>query len=234
MKNYRFNQSRFDQFFKEKLSSVKTNPSFDAWERLQMQLEPNNKAKSSKWILSVAAVITLLFAVALVFQMRNGLSVSENSQVNAESNSPSLNFKTPVEESLTLVETNISEIETANDIASTSKIRKSFNASGPEEAEEYFEEISTTTPDISDHVLLKITKSRAHTKTNIAKSAPAIFRLPTYDLPESDISTFKRAIDYAMKVRNGDEPLFDIDLVKVKKDLFAFAKNVKVKSETHN
>jgi len=234
MKNYRFNQSRFDKFFKEKLSSVQINPSFEAWERLHIQLESNNKARSSRWILSIAAVITLLFAVSLVFQMRNSISVSENLLVNAESYVHSPNFNIPVEESRTLVETNISEIETAKNIVSTSKLRKSSNASGAKEAEEYNGEIATTISGISNHVLLMITKSGAHVETNIAKSAPAIFRLPTYDLPDSDVSTFKRAIDYAMKVKNGDEPLLDIDLVKAKKDLLAFARNVRVKSETHN
>ena len=61
---------------------------------------------------------------------------------------------------------------------------------------------------------------------------PSFELIPTadMDIDLSHESGFKKAYQYAKRVKNGEEPLFD--LRKAKDDLFAMAKNIKLNNQS--
>ena len=237
MKNYLLNKEiRLHNLFNDKLATLEIHPSDDAWDKVHASLQAKAKKSRITWLVSVAATIAILLTAALTWNAKIAI-VPANEQLHLEivQTMPEYNHThniTPntVESVVagSLIEDfngPVTHIENPPAMQS-----KTYQASG----------VDLPNIEVNDHILteihykssLQLERYGPYVEHGYVLLKPKFIRKSLSDLPAYDNTSLKKVFVYISKVKNGEKKLIEMDLVKVRKDLFAMAGNVILKSET--
>jgi len=213
-----------DKLFRDKLQTLESTPTSDAWNQIQDSIKTNTPV--FHWYY-VAASITAMVVVTVAILMSNKketlplmasttpITVMDVTGIleKPDNIKSMLSISTPATPDNTSVENVVNELYAVNYASSESEIKID-----PKPA---FKSMLISDPEIT------IVASGAFVEIQ-----PVYFQLDFYPLyvdgVTADASRIKRAFQYAKRVKNGDENLFN--LRKAKENLFAFAKT-KLRSE---
>jgi len=237
-----------DNLFSEKLSNFEVQPLKSSWEAIQENLKDkktNNNGIRKIWYSAAAAVIFLtVVSTGLYFSMeaarapgevvsqetpilpsKNGLQAPPEQLVTRDlMDNPAVQVldedgQEPMELSA-LVEAEVDPVHS----------QKGSHPAKEESVGTHHTEFVITGHDAAIVTIRRATARIDDVSPHWGTSMDWQMELmSTYDLSYLDRSRFARALNYAIRLKNGDEPLFD--LRKAKNDLFDMAKNVKLKSD---
>lgn len=207
-----------DKLFREKLQSLESTPSSDAWNQILGELEP--KKSRVTWYYAAAAVAAVI-SVSILFVSQQD-STPLVASIATEINEPS------IQESINNREaTHINEIMANTSFRSNPELKTIKNTENTEPG---------MVPEIESESLLLpdpiFSMQAVGANVDNQFTPMQLDFYPMYvDNVIADESKFKKAFQYAQRVKNGEENLFN--LRKAKEDLFAFAKS-KIKSEENS
>ncbi len=209
-----------DKLFREKLQKLDSTPSVNAWNQIESELESGKTGISWYYM---AAAVAVVFTVSAVWVSQNQ-KIESDPEINLTSNTikaaPTELSRTFSDEDVTKKTNDQQQFVALNSSLIIDKTIKNSMKEPPQSSE--LEPILLN----SDPLLsLQVVKP----KVEYSLASMQLEFYPMYvDGVVADDSKIKRALQYAKRVKNGEENLFN--LKKAKEDLFAFAKN-KFKSE---
>lgn len=234
------NKTKIDKLFEEKLASFEVRPSANAWERIEPGIGKKVQNKGRYIWYAAAASITVALTTAVL--MTGTVVNKENLTVQNES--------TENEETVAVI-----EIE---DQIQTAQISPEVDAPGTTLTKDFDQEkinikdnqttwVAVINTEIENFemtekqdllspvgiVPLSIQKQNFKIVTVSVRFNPSFELIPTDDLANNALpreSGFKKIYQYAKRVKNGEESLFN--LRKAKEDLFAMAKNIKLNKQS--
>ena len=222
-----------DKLFQNKLGGMEANPTEDAWNQINEALQSNRRKNYSKWYLSLAAAITLMATVSITWIQLNKETTTTISQVvpseiiSDENSTGSMNTVAAIEPELQTPENkNISNVDNLKKSSITAPLKNNLIS---------VEQIKPDNqlPDLNNSVAVAISINPSSPGVSVKLSGIDLDFYPMFspDAPRADNSGLKKAFNYALKIKNGEEVLFDVK--KAKQDLFTFAKQ-KLKTEENS
>ncbi|TDI69081.1 MAG: hypothetical protein E2O86_06155 [Bacteroidetes bacterium] len=206
-----------DKLFREKLQSLESTPSSDAWNQILGELEP--KKSRVTWYYAAAAVAAVIsVSILLVSQQDSAPLVTIATEINEPSVQESINNQEA---------THINEIMANTSFRSSPELKTIKNTENTKPG--MVTEIESESLLLPDPIF-SMQAVGANVDNQFTPMQLDFY--PMYvDNVIADESKFKKAFQYAQRVKNGEENLFN--LRKAKEDLFAFAKS-KIKSEENS
>lgn len=238
MKNYLLNKEiRLDKLFNDKLATLEIRPPDDAWDKVHASLQTKAKRSRITWFASVAAAIAVLLTAALTWNTQFA-TVPASEQIRLETVQTMPEYNRTQKITANTVEPVVSGSYTEECSEPVTRMEnppamqaRTYQASG----------VVVRDNEVNDKVLteihyensLQLERYGTYVETGYVMLKPEFIRKPLSDLPVHDNTSLKRAFEYISKVKNGEKKLIEMDLVKARKNLFAMAGNVRLKSETH-
>ncbi len=239
MKNYLLNkQIRLDKLFNDKLATLEIHPSDNPWNRVQAGLQAKTKKNRITWFAYVAAAIIVLITATITWNTQFAtVPAFEQMRPETAQSKPEYNrtpqIKTtiagPVVSGNKTIREEFSKPPTHMERIPAMHTDKYYASSVVVPVIEVTAKVLTGVP---YEIIVLPERSGFDVETGIVLATPAFIRKPVSDLPVNDTTPVKKAFEYISKVKNGEEKLLEVDLVKARKDLFAMARNVRPKSET--
>jgi len=228
------NESKIDKLFQDKLASFEMKPPITSWEKVERNIQ-QKRNKKQYWLYAIAASLALVFTSAIIWINNDSsnmeLQVAEIAieesitpalQPEFDESSEQLSAQESHHEPSIISEDNSNQTADATGIpliASTNK-----EATMSEAADNIYQ---------LELDLFTLEKQGPEISINTAQLDPDFYFIPGNDLdlalPKNEPG-IRKAYDFALRVKNGEESL--IDLRKAKEDLFAMAKNIKFNNQS--
>jgi hypothetical protein len=219
------NEVKIDKLFHDKIATYEVQPSIDAWNKIGTRIQ-NKRGGSKYWLYAVAASLVLI--LTSVFIWTNPDNGSE--LIQAVNNIPETGIHNPIDNAISSVNETAAISEQENTVNQKREIKRSTFSS-----KENIEDSEFANTDITEYpntysTSLNVTFVKQGPELNLISDQfiPDFKFIPIENtdltLPK-DKTGIKKAYDYAMRVKNGEEN--PINLRKAKNDLFAMAKNIK-------
>jgi hypothetical protein len=227
------NEVKIDKLFQDKLASYEVQPSLDAWEKVDARIE-QKRGNNRYWLYAVAASLVLILTSVYIWTDPNNASET----ALAENNISETAIQAPVENAVPSTK----EMVMLSSDESTISQKQEIKLSALTSEEVIIEELEYTNNDIKEYpnthsTSLNVSLVKQEPELNLIS---AQFSLEFQFIPVENIDLtlpkddhgIRKAYDYAMRVKNGEESLFN--LRKAKNDLFAKAKNIKFNQSKPN
>lgn len=227
------NELKIDKLFQDKLATYEVQPSTDAWNKIDARV-PNKRGGNKYWLYAVAASLVLILTSVFIWtNPENGTELAQ-----AESNFSESVIQTPIDKSISAPDESVLTSEQGSATTQKQEIQLPVLTSN----EVIIENFDYAKNDITEYL------NSYSTSLNVSfvKQGPALnlisaqFNTDFQFIPventdltlPQDENGIRKAFDYAMRVKNGEEN--PINLRKAKNDLFAMAKNIKFNQSKPN
>lgn len=226
------NDIKIDKLFHDKLDAFESKPSLDAWDKINDNIK-KKKGRSSIWLYAIAASLVLAFSSTVIWMNIQTGDISETFLVENDGISNTKEIDTYSNNSISDIQQPVVTIQPAQ---VKDKIDININNTLPVENYISMDENTELHNLARPSEVIVIEKLEPELNLTHAQLNLDFNFLPENStdltLPENE-SGIKKAYEYAMRLKNGEESL--IDLRKAKEDLFAMAKNIKInQSKTTN
>jgi len=220
------NELKIDKLFQDKLATYEVQPSTDAWNNIDTRIQ--NKSGGNKfWLYAVAASLVLILTSVFIWtNPDNGTELAQ-----AENNISESVIQIPIDNKISSVKEPATTTEQKIPITQKQEIQVSAFTSN----EVIIEDLDFANNENSEYLnthsnSLNISFVKQGPELNLI-SAQYILDFQFIPVESMDLTLpkdepgIKKAFNYAMRVKNGEEN--PINLRKAKNDLFAMAKNIK-------
>lgn len=227
------NDVKIDKLFQDKLATYEVQPSMDAWDKIDTRIQ--NKSGGNKyWLYAVAASLVLILTSVFIWTNPNNGS----ELIQAENNITEFPVNTSIDDAVSSAKETVAKSAQENYITQMQEIQQSVITSN----EVIIEDLEYANNDIIEY------PNTHSTSLNVSfvKQGPELDLISAQFIPDfqfipientdlslpKDETGIKKAFNYAMRVKNGEEN--PINLRKAKNDLFAMAKNIKFNQSKPN
>jgi len=228
------NETRIDKLFDEKLASFEVRPSASAWGKIESGISKKDQSKGRYIWYAIAASITLAITTAVLLTNKADMNEDILARQNEIPENEEAFAVIEIEDQIqtTQISSEVSEVDAPGTILTKDIDQENWlTVINPEiENFELAEKQDLLSP--VSNVPLSIQKQNFKIVMVSVRFNPSFELIPISELAieVTHESGFKKAYQYAKRVKNGEEPLFN--LRKAKNDLFAMAKNIKLNNQS--